>query len=87
MRGIERDPNTPLPVKRLARIARFGARVPAVPTYAEAFQEIGTSLLNMPVVLAVVVLACTCFFIAPATPHALLVTKVAAWGDLSEPSR
>ena len=45
----------------------------------EAFQEIGTSLLNLPVVLAVVALACTCFFIAPATPHALLVTKVAAW--------
>lgn len=49
-----------------------------VPVF-EAFQEIGTSLMNMPVVLAVVVLVCTCFFIAPATPHALLVTRVAAW--------
>lgn len=49
-----------------------------VPVF-EAFQEIGTSLMNMPVVLALVALVCTCFFIAPATRHALLVTRVAAW--------
>lgn len=49
-----------------------------VPVF-EAFQEIGASLMNMPVVLALVALVCTCFFIAPATRHALLVTKVAAW--------
>ena len=40
LRGIERDPNTPPPVRRLCRIARFGARVPKVPAYAEAFQAI-----------------------------------------------
>jgi ubiquinone biosynthesis protein len=32
LRGIERDVNTPPPVRRLARIARFGARVPKIPT-------------------------------------------------------
>ncbi len=31
LRGIERDPKTPAPVRRLARIARLGARVPKVP--------------------------------------------------------
>ncbi len=50
----------------------------AVPVFA-AFQEIGASLMNMTLVLAVVALVCTCFFIAPATPRALLLTKVAAW--------
>lgn len=49
-----------------------------VPVF-EAFQEIGTSLMSMPVVLALVALVCTCFFITPATRHALLVTRVAAW--------
>lgn len=44
-----------------------------------AFAEIGASLMNVSLVLAVVVLVCICFFIAPATRHALLVTKVAAW--------
>ena len=47
------------------------------PVYA-AFQEIGSSLMNLTLVVAVVALVCTCFFIAPATPHALLVTRVAA---------
>lgn len=50
----------------------------AVPVFA-AFQEIGASLMNMTLVLAVVALVCTCFFIAPSTPRALLLTKVAAW--------
>ncbi len=34
-----RDRNTPAPVRRLARIARFGARVPKKPRYAEAFRR------------------------------------------------
>ena len=38
--GIERDPNTPRPIRRLARLARFGARVPETPRYADAFQAI-----------------------------------------------
>ncbi|HEY5722306.1 MAG TPA: 2-polyprenylphenol 6-hydroxylase [Allosphingosinicella sp.] len=52
LRGIERDPNTPAPVRRLARIARFGARVPSVPTYAEAFQEIGPAAIKFGQALA-----------------------------------
>ncbi len=52
LRGIERDPNTPPPVRRLARLARFGARVPAVPTYAEAFQDIGPAAIKLGQALA-----------------------------------
>ena len=50
----------------------------SVPVF-EAFQEIGASLMNLTLAVVVVALVCTCFFITPATPHALLVTKVAAW--------
>ena len=52
LRGIERDPNTPPPVRRLARIARFGARVPKVPTYATAFQDIGPAAIKLGQALA-----------------------------------
>jgi ubiquinone biosynthesis protein len=52
LRGIERDPNTPPPVRRLARIARFGARIPAVPTYGEAFQELGPAAIKFGQALA-----------------------------------
>ena len=52
LRGIERDVNTPPPVRRLTRIARFGARVPDVPTYAEAFQEIGPAAIKFGQALA-----------------------------------
>ncbi len=52
LRGIERDPNTPPPVRRLVRIARFGARIPGVPTYAEAFQEIGPAAIKFGQALA-----------------------------------
>lgn len=45
--GLERDPNTPAPVRRLARIARFGARVPATPRYAVAFQAIGPAAIKL----------------------------------------
>nr|WP_295666008.1 2-polyprenylphenol 6-hydroxylase [Sphingomonas sp.] len=47
LRGIERDPNTPTPVRRLARIARFGARVPAIPAYADALQAIGPAAIKL----------------------------------------
>src|SRR3954467_4997019 len=50
--GIERDPNTPPPVRRLARIARFGARVPETPTYAAAFQAIGPAAIKLGQALA-----------------------------------
>jgi ubiquinone biosynthesis protein len=52
LRGIERDPNTPVPVRRLARIARFGARIPKVPTYGEAFQELGPAAIKFGQALA-----------------------------------
>src|SRR3546814_250576 len=50
--GIEKDPLTPLPVRRLARLARFGARVPKQPRYAEAFQAIGPAAIKLGQTLA-----------------------------------
>ncbi len=50
----------------------------SMPVFA-VFQEIGASLMNLTLVVVVVILVCTCFFISPATPHALLITRVAAW--------
>ena len=50
--GIERDPLTPPQVKRLIRIARFGARVPKVPAYADAFQAIGPAAIKLGQALA-----------------------------------
>jgi ubiquinone biosynthesis protein len=52
LRGIEQEPNTPTPVRRLARIARFGARVPRVPHYADAFQAIGPAAIKLGQTLA-----------------------------------
>jgi ubiquinone biosynthesis protein len=52
LRGIERDANTPAPVRRLARIARFGARVPRTPRYADAFQAIGPAAIKLGQTLA-----------------------------------
>ena len=52
LRGIEGDPNTPGPVKRLARVARFGARQPRVPDYAGAFQDIGPAAIKLGQTLA-----------------------------------
>jgi ubiquinone biosynthesis protein len=45
--GIEGAPQTPLPVRRLARIARLGARVPPVPNYAAAFTAIGPAAIKL----------------------------------------
>lgn len=50
--GIERDPLTPPQVRRLIRIARFGARVPKQPAYADAFQEIGPAAIKLGQTLA-----------------------------------
>lgn len=50
--GIERDPLTPAPVKRMIRIARFGARVPKQPAYADAFQAIGPAAIKLGQTLA-----------------------------------
>src|SRR4051794_34222450 len=38
---------TPRPVRRLARIARLGARVPATPDYARALQDIGPAAIKL----------------------------------------
>lgn len=52
LRGIERDVNTPTAVRRLVRLARFGARVPEQPRYAEAFQAIGPAAIKLGQTLA-----------------------------------
>jgi ubiquinone biosynthesis protein len=50
--GIERDPMTPPQVRRIIRIARFGASVPKVPQYAEAFQACGPAAIKLGQALA-----------------------------------
>ena len=50
--GLERDPMTPPAVRRLARVARFGARVPAEPRYAEAFRTLGPAAIKFGQALA-----------------------------------
>jgi ubiquinone biosynthesis protein len=50
--GIERDAMTPPQIRRIVRIARFGARVPKVPAYAEAFQAIGPAAIKLGQALA-----------------------------------
>lgn len=47
LRGIEEDPLTPPPVRRLARIARFGARIPPTPDYASALVAIGPAAIKL----------------------------------------
>ncbi len=47
LRGIEADPMTPPRVRRLARIARFAAKVPPTPDYARALQEIGPAAIKL----------------------------------------
>ena len=50
--GIERDPLTPTPVRRLVRFARIGARVPKEPRYADAFEAIGPAAIKLGQALA-----------------------------------
>jgi ubiquinone biosynthesis protein len=47
LHGIERDPTTPKPVRRLARVARFGARIPPTPQYADALVAIGPAAVKL----------------------------------------
>ena len=47
LHGIEEDPLTPPPVRRLARIARFGARIPPTPDYAAALVAIGPAAIKL----------------------------------------
>ncbi len=52
LRGIERDPLTPAPVKRLIRIARLGASIPKQPAYADAFEALGPAAIKLGQALA-----------------------------------
>ncbi len=52
LKGIESDPLTPPGVRRLCRIARFGARVPDTVDYAAALQEIGPAAIKLGQALA-----------------------------------
>ena len=52
LQGIEADPLTPSNVRRLCRIARFGARVPREVDYAAALQEIGPAAIKLGQALA-----------------------------------
>lgn len=47
LKGIEDSPHAPPPVKRLCRIARFGASVPDKPDYAGAFQAVGPAAIKL----------------------------------------
>jgi len=52
LRGIEADPNTPGPVRRLVRVARIGTRQPTEPNYAAAFRAIGPAAIKLGQTLA-----------------------------------
>ena len=47
LKGIEDDPLTPPQIRRLVRIARFGARIPPAPDYAAALQAIGPAAIKL----------------------------------------
>lgn len=49
---IEQAPETPAGLRRLCRLARFGARVPKVPNYAAAFEAIGPAAIKLGQTLA-----------------------------------
>ena len=52
LQGIESDPLTPPNVRRLCRVARFGAQVPSEVDYAAALQEIGPAAIKFGQALA-----------------------------------
>ncbi len=52
LRGIEADPNVPVPVRRLLRLARFGTIQPRTPDYASAFAAIGPAAIKLGQTLA-----------------------------------
>ena len=52
LRGLERDPNTPAPVRRLIKLVHIGIRVPQTPHYADAFQAIGPAAIKLGQALA-----------------------------------
>lgn len=44
-----------------------------------AFQEIGLSIMNLSLVIALVGLVCACLFVPPATGNAVRMAKLSAW--------
>lgn len=52
LRGIERDPNAPGPVRTICRALRFGTRQPDQPDYAGAFRAIGPAAIKLGQTLA-----------------------------------
>ena len=52
LRGLEKDPNVPVQVKRLFRIARLGTFQPKEPDYAGAFRAIGPAAIKLGQTLA-----------------------------------
>jgi ubiquinone biosynthesis protein len=50
--GIERDPMAPRAIRRLARLSRIGARLPATPRYADALEAIGPPAIKFGQALA-----------------------------------
>ncbi len=52
LRGIARDPNTPVPVKRLIAFFSIGTRKSSEPDYAGAFREIGPAAIKLGQTLA-----------------------------------
>ena len=52
LRIIEDARNTPAPVRRLCKLARFGTIQPKVPDYAGAFQDIGPAAIKLGQALA-----------------------------------
>jgi len=52
LRIIEEGFNTPAPVRRLCKLARFGTRQPRIPDYAGAFQAIGPAAIKLGQTLA-----------------------------------
>jgi ubiquinone biosynthesis protein len=52
LRIIEKGQNTPTPVRRLCRLARFGTIQPRTPDYAAAFQAIGPAAIKLGQTLA-----------------------------------
>ncbi len=52
LRGIERSPQAPLSVRRLAWLARLGTFAPTTPRYAEAFTKLGPAAIKLGQALA-----------------------------------
>lgn len=59
-------------------VIRIWLQVEAGAPLLATLQALGGDLMNLTVVFALVGLVCTCLFVAPATRHALLVTRVSA---------